>query len=117
EFFEIFMIQFPEIKSEIQFIQKKNGTELSILREDQIHPMVSGNKFRKLKYNLAEFSKGNYDSILTFGGAYSNHIFAVAAAGKEFGFITIGVIRGEELEEKIGSNPTLSFAKNCGMTL
>jgi 1-aminocyclopropane-1-carboxylate deaminase len=111
------MIQFSDIKSEVQFIQKFKNIELSVLREDEIHPSISGNKFRKLKYNLEAFSKGNFDSILTFGGAYSNHIYAVAAAGKEFGIQTIGIIRGEELSEKPDSNPTLSFAKNCGMKL
>ena len=59
--------------------------------------------------------KGNYDSILTFGGAYSNHISAVAAAGNEFRFKTIGIIRGEEIIDKIQENPTLTFAQNCGM--
>ena len=111
------MTQFPEIKAEIQFITKENEVELYILREDKIHPTISGNKFRKLKYNLIEFQKGNYDSILTFGGAYSNHISAVAAAGKEFGFKTIGIIRGEEISTKIKENPTLTFAQNCGMEL
>ncbi len=111
------MIQFPEIQPETQFIQKKNDIELFILREDRIHPDISGNKFRKLKYNLEVFSKGNYDSILTFGGAYSNHIYATAAAGKEFGIKTVGVIRGEELIHKVDENPTLKFARNCGMKL
>lgn len=111
------MIAFPEIKSEIQFIQNTNQVELFLLREDLIHPEISGNKFRKLKYNLLEFSKGNYDAILTFGGAYSNHISATAAAGKEFNIPTIGIIRGEELAEKIAENPTLSFAQNAGMKL
>jgi len=109
------MIQFPEIQSEIQFLDKRNKVGLYILREDQIHPAISGNKFRKLKYNLEEFSKGNYDAVLTFGGAYSNHISAVSAAGKEFGIKTIGIIRGGELIYKINENPTLSFAQNCGM--
>ena len=111
------MIAFPEIQSEIQFLTKINEVELHILREDQIHPSISGNKFRKLKYNLLEFSKGNYDAILTFGGAYSNHIAATAAAGKEFNIPTIGIIRGEELSEKIAENPTLSFAQKAGMKL
>ena len=109
------MISFPEIKSEIQFVEKRNGVEISLLREDQIHPEISGNKYRKLKYNLEEFSKGNFEAILTFGGAYSNHISATAAAGKEFGFKTIGIIRGEELAEKFTENPTLQFAQSCGM--
>lgn len=111
------MIQFPEIKAKIQFITKQNDVELYILREDEIHTTISGNKFRKLKYNLEEFQKRNYDSILTFGGAYSNHISAVAAAGKEFGLKTIGIIRGEEIIDKINENPTLTFAQNCGMEL
>lgn len=111
------MIQFPDIKSRIQFITKINEVELYMLREDEIHPTISGNKFRKLKYNLIEFQNGNYDSILTFGGAYSNHISAVAAAGKEFGIKTIGIIRGEEIINKIKENPTLTFAQNCGMQL
>ncbi len=111
------MILFPEIQSEIQFLDKRNGVDISLLREDQIHPTISGNKFRKLKYNLEEFSKGNFEAILTFGGAYSNHISAVAAAGKEFGVKTIGIIRGEELAGKTAENPTLTFARNCGMEL
>ncbi|PWI31178.1 1-aminocyclopropane-1-carboxylate deaminase [Flavobacteriaceae bacterium LYZ1037] len=79
------------------------------------HPFVSGNKFRKLKYNLLIAKQLNYSVLLTFGGAYSNHIAAVAAAGHEFGFKTIGVIRGDELSAKISENPTLTFAKNQGM--
>lgn len=109
------MIQFDTIQSKVQPLGSKNGVEVSVLREDLLHPEISGNKFRKLKYNLYAFQDGNYDSILTFGGAYSNHIYAVAAAGKEFGIKTIGVIRGEELESKAEQNPTLSFAKDCGM--
>jgi len=81
------------------------------------HEHISGNKYRKLKYNLEAAKKLNKHTLLTFGGAYSNHVAALAAAGNEFGFKTIGVIRGEELEGKIDSNPTLSFAKSLGMTL
>lgn len=111
------MIQFPEIKSEVQFLKKENEVELYMIREDKIHPQISGNKFRKLKYNLVEFSRGNYTALLTFGGAYSNHISATAAAGKEFKIPTIGIIRGEEIELKFHENPTLKFAKTCGMQL
>ncbi|MCZ4317390.1 pyridoxal-phosphate dependent enzyme [Aequorivita viscosa] len=88
---------------------------LFVKREDLIHPFVSGNKFRKLKYNLQVAQKQGHKTLLTFGGAFSNHIAAVAAAGKEMGFKTIGIIRGEELESKIAKNPTLTFAKDCGM--
>lgn len=109
------MISFQDIQSEIQFLFELNEVSVSVLREDLIHPLISGNKFRKLKYNLETFKQGNYGALLTFGGAYSNHIFATAAAGKEFGFNTIGVIRGEEILDKIDDNPTLKFAKECGM--
>jgi 1-aminocyclopropane-1-carboxylate deaminase len=88
-----------------------------VRREDLIHPYVSGNKFRKLKYNISELERGGHDTILTFGGAFSNHIAAVAYAGKECGIKTIGVIRGEELGSKIDENHTLSFAQSCGMKL
>ena len=89
--------------------------KLTVKREDLLHPYISGNKFRKLKYNILEAQKKGSSALLTFGGAYSNHIAATAAAGKEYGFATIGVIRGEELVDKIGDNPTLSFARDCGM--
>jgi 1-aminocyclopropane-1-carboxylate deaminase len=88
---------------------------LYIKREDMIHPYVSGNKFRKLKYNLLQAREENQTTLLTFGGAFSNHILAVAAAGKENNFKTIGVIRGEELSLKIDENPTLKKSKEFGM--
>ncbi len=91
------------------------GIALEIKREDLIHPFVSGNKFRKLKYNILQAKAENQSTLLTFGGAYSNHIAAVAYAGKENGFRTIGIIRGDELEDEIASNPTLQFAQECGM--
>ncbi|HIC32729.1 MAG TPA: 1-aminocyclopropane-1-carboxylate deaminase/D-cysteine desulfhydrase [Flavobacteriaceae bacterium] len=99
-----------------QSIGLNNHCEIFLKREDLIHPFVSGNKFRKLKYNLILAKKHNKTTLLTFGGAFSNHIAATAAAGKEIGMKTIGVIRGEELYDKIKTNPTLSFAKSCGMT-
>lgn len=92
-----------------------NGIELFIKREDKLHPIISGNKYRKLKYNIEEAKKANQTTLLTFGGAFSNHILAVAGAGAESGFKTIGVIRGEELESKIGENPTLVKAQELGM--
>lgn len=94
----------------------ENNISLSLKREDLIHPFVSGNKYRKLKYNLIQAKEEKQTTLLTFGGAFSNHIAAVAFAGKEAGFETIGVIRGEELFNKIQDNPTLTFAQNCGMT-
>ncbi len=89
--------------------------QVSIKRDDLLHPLISGNKFRKLKYNLEEAKKAHHDTLLTFGGAFSNHILALAAGGKEFGFKTIGIIRGEELAGKYSQNPTLQKAEQLGM--
>lgn len=95
------------------FIER--GIRLYVKRDDLIHPYVSGNKWRKLKYNLFEAEKEGFTTLLTFGGAYSNHIAATAAAGQATGFDTIGIIRGEEL--RADANPTLRFATQCGMKL
>lgn len=92
----------------------KNGLELYMKREDLTDPYISGNKFRKLKYNLLRAKELGFKSILTFGGAYSNHIHAVAYAGSKFGFKTIGIIRGEET---LPLNSTLKDATSFGMEL
>lgn len=92
--------------------QKK--VRLLIKRDDLIHPEISGNKWRKIKYNLEAAKTLGHTTILTFGGAFSNHILAVASAGEEFGFNTIGIIRGEKSYQ---SNPTLSLAAKKGMKL
>ena len=96
-------------------IKLPNSITVQIKREDLLHPFISGNKFRKLKYNILQAKTENQDTLLTFGGAFSNHIAAAAYAGKEYGFKTIGIIRGDELREKILENPTLQFAQDCGM--
>ena len=88
---------------------------LVVKREDEIHSVISGNKYRKLKYNIEHAKQNNYRTILTFGGAFSNHIAATAAVGKLYGLKTIGIIRGEELINKVNENPTLVYAKSCGM--
>ncbi len=93
---------------------EKNKISLYIKREDLIHPYVFGNKWYKLKYNLIEAAKQNKKTLLTFGGAYSNHIYAVAAAGSIFGFKTIGIIRGEE---HLPLNPVLNFARKRNMLI
>ncbi|MBE9038560.1 1-aminocyclopropane-1-carboxylate deaminase/D-cysteine desulfhydrase [aff. Roholtiella sp. LEGE 12411] len=90
------------------------GVDLYVLRLDLMHPWVNGNKWFKLKYNLLEAKQKNFTTLLTFGGAYSNHIYATAAAGNLCGFRTIGVIRGEE---RLPLNATLSFAVGQGMQL
>lgn len=99
---------------ELPLLQERNII-LAVKREDLIHPWVSGNKFRKLKFNLLEAKALGHDVLLTFGGAFSNHIMATAAAGKEHGFRTIGVVRGDELLHKWRENPTLKRAHDMGM--
>ena len=96
------------------FLKEKN-LKVFVLRDDLIHPYISGNKGRKLKYNIEEFRKQKKEYLVTFGGAYSNHIVATAAAGKESGIKTIGIIRGDE--HNIKTNPVLRFAHACGMEL
>lgn len=98
-------------------IEFPNHIQVTIKREDLLHAQISGNKFRKLKYNLIKARQFNQRTLLTFGGAYSNHIAAVAAAAHEFGFNSIGIIRGEELADKIDQNPTLHKAHQHGMQL
>lgn len=83
-----------------------------VKRDDLLHPEISGNKWRKLKYNLLEAKKSGFDGLLTFGGAYSNHIYATAAAANAFGFKSKGFIRGEE---HLPLNSTLFFAQKQGM--
>ena len=100
---------------------EEKKVELFIKREDLIHPFVSGNKFRKLKYNLLEAKKLKKKALLTFGGAYSNHVVATAVAGKLAGFKTFGIIRGDELtknlKQTLEDNATLREAHENGMKL
>jgi len=93
---------------------EKAGIQLYIKRDDLLHPLFGGNKWRKLKYNLIHAREHGFDTLLTFGGAWSNHIYATAAAGKHFGFKTIGLIRGEQ---HMPLNTTLAFAEARGMQL
>ncbi|MFL5752314.1 MAG: 1-aminocyclopropane-1-carboxylate deaminase/D-cysteine desulfhydrase [Bacteroidia bacterium] len=102
----------------MRLVQKLNlpndDVKVYMVRLDKIHPSVNGNKYFKLKYNLEEARRSGYHTLLTFGGAFSNHIAATAAAGKVYGFNTIGVIRGEDSSL---TNPTLSEASKNGMQL
>lgn len=91
-----------------------NSVDLFMKRIDLVHPVISGNKWFKMKYNIAEMKKSGIKTLVTFGGAYSNHIHAAAEAGDIFGFNTIGLIRGEE---HLPLNPTLEFAVSKGMEL
>jgi len=96
-------------------ITKTYQVNLYTKRLDLVHPFISGNKFYKLKHNLINAKRLKFNKLLTFGGAFSNHIHAVSASGKILGFETIGIIRGNELNEK--SSKTLEFAHSNGMEL
>jgi len=89
------------------------GIELFVLREDLLHPYLSGNKWRKLKYNLQDFKESGKKAIVTFGGKFSNHLVACATAGKMFNIPMIGILRGEE----VVINPHQNFLIKCGMNL
>jgi 1-aminocyclopropane-1-carboxylate deaminase len=93
-------------------ILKEKKVRLFLKRDDLIHPEISGNKWRKLKYNIKYFQENNYKGILSFGGAYSNHIAALAFTCYLYKIPCIGIIRGEEV-----SNHTLANAKKLGMQL
>lgn len=93
---------------------EKHRVNLMIKRDDLIHPHISGNKWRKLKYNLRAAQAQDHHTVLTFGGAFSNHIVATAVCASLAGFSSIGIIRGEEA---YATNPTLSLAAAHGMRL
>ena len=93
-----------------------NGYNLFIKREDLLHPNVSGNKFRKLKYIFREIVSQKIPVVATFGGAL-NHLSATAAIGKELGLKTIGFVRGEEWQNKIANSSTLSYCNSQKMKL
>lgn len=109
------MIHVPTPIQEIHStILEKKEVRLWVKRDDLTHLHIQGNKWRKLKYNLEAFKHSHKKYLLTFGGAFSNHIYATAAAGQLFGIPTIGIIRGEKIYPL---NPTLAFAEQAGMQL
>jgi len=91
---------------------KKQGLKVFIKRDDLIHPVISGNKWRKLKYILKKARAEKKTHLVTFGGAYSNHLLATAAAAAQFGFKSTGIVRGEQV-----SNDTLFLCRLHGMNL
>ncbi|KQT21573.1 1-aminocyclopropane-1-carboxylate deaminase [Chryseobacterium sp. Leaf405] len=113
------LLELPIQKIPIQEIKIKKKVRLFIKREDLIHPQISGNKYWKLFFNINNYLTENPEKpfIITFGGAFSNHISAVSAVGNLAGIPTLGIIRGEELKDKWRDNPTLLFAKRNGMNL
>jgi len=108
-------IQIPSPLQELRIPEAtRQDVRVMMKRDDLIHPLIGGNKWRKLKHNLEAAKSQNKSALLTFGGAWSNHIHATAAAGRLYGISTIGVIRGEE-PARLSS--TLSFAIDQGMKL
>ncbi len=113
------LLNVPLEKIPIQEIPIDKKVKLFMKREDLIHPQISGNKYWKLFFNINNYLSGNPKKpyIITFGGAFSNHISAVSTVGNLAGIPTLGIIRGEELKDKWRDNPTLLFAKRNGMNL
>ncbi|KQT17498.1 1-aminocyclopropane-1-carboxylate deaminase [Chryseobacterium sp. Leaf404] len=109
----------PKMQIPVKEIPIGGKVKLFMKREDLIHPEISGNKYWKLFFNINNYLdlKPENPLIITFGGAFSNHISAVSAVGKHFNINTLGIIRGEEIEQKWSANPTLVYAKRNGMNL
>src|SRR6201996_9710228 len=105
-----------EIFSPVQEIHnqvfEEKGIKVFVKRDDLIHPIISGNKWRKLKYLLKQAQAESKTHLVTFGGAYSNHLLAHAAAAAKFGFKSTGIVRGEEV-----NNDTLFLCRLYGMKL
>jgi 1-aminocyclopropane-1-carboxylate deaminase len=104
----------PPVSCISEGLLAEGGVELKLLRLDLVHPVLNGNKAYKLKYNLEAMQASGKSHLVTFGGAYSNHIAAVAATGSVYGLQTTGIIRGEE---HIPLNETLRLATAQGMQL
>jgi 1-aminocyclopropane-1-carboxylate deaminase/D-cysteine desulfhydrase-like pyridoxal-dependent ACC family enzyme len=107
-------LAFDKITSDTVHLFDERGINISVLRSDKIHPVISGNKWFKLQYYLKEAGEQNKKRLITFGGAWSNHIVATAAACKMKGFASAGIIRGEE---PAVLSSTLLLAKEYGMQL
>ena len=110
-------MKLPKNSAPIIPILNKNGVELFLKREDLIHPEISGNKFWKLFFNIENYQSKKVENplLITFGGAFSNHIAAVAKVGNLENIPTLGIIRGDELENNWQENPTLKLASEIGM--
>jgi len=111
-------IKLPDNEVPLQRLQDAHlnafDVSVSVLRLDLLHPYVCGNKWFKLRLPLEQARRDGCNRLLSFGGAYSNHLLALAAAGREFGFATVGMVRGEVLRPL---NPVLQAAQAMGMTL
>ncbi|WP_230690371.1 1-aminocyclopropane-1-carboxylate deaminase/D-cysteine desulfhydrase [Catellatospora paridis] len=104
----------PEVRELRDERLDRAGVAMLLVRDDLVDPELPGNKWRKLKYNLSAAREQGFGTLLTFGGAYSNHLRAVAAAGRRHGLRTVGIVRGEQ---HLPLNPSLAYAAAQGMTL
>lgn len=109
----VLRVPFPLVELRDETLDRRR-VRLYLKRDDLINPEIPGNKWRKLKHNIAAAKEQKKSTLLPFGGAYSNHIRATAAVGHYFGFRTIGIIRGEE---HLPLNKSLAYAVSRGMTL
>ena len=114
ELLQIASIKKTPLQQIFEPIFEQHNVKVFIKRDDLLHPVISGNKWYKLKYNLDQAIGENYKTLISFGGAYSNHLHALAFAGKQAGIQTVGIVRGELCEPL---NDTLQFATDHGMTL
>jgi 1-aminocyclopropane-1-carboxylate deaminase len=116
-YLQLFLLKTSTISIPIIQIPLQKNIRLFLKREDLIHPHISGNKYWKLFYNINSYLEPKPENpfIITFGGAFSNHIAATAALGKKFQLKVLGIIRGEELQNKFQENPTLKLAHENGM--
>ncbi|MBK0384030.1 1-aminocyclopropane-1-carboxylate deaminase/D-cysteine desulfhydrase [Pedobacter sp. SD-b] len=105
-------LKFVSREEEINYPPITDHVKLFIKRDDTIHPFISGNKWRKLKYNLIDAKEKQKTHLVTFGGAFSNHLLATAAAGAKFGLKTTAFVRGEKV-----NNPVLDLCQLFGMNL
>ncbi|UNS98878.1 pyridoxal-phosphate dependent enzyme [Streptomyces tubbatahanensis] len=110
----------PRLPSPLQEVEDerfaRRGVRLLLKRDDLIHPALAGNKWRKLAPNLRAVAETGHRTLLTFGGAYSHHLRATAAAGRLLGLRTVGVVRGHELAD-LPLNPSLARCAEDGMLL
>ncbi|MFC6268852.1 1-aminocyclopropane-1-carboxylate deaminase/D-cysteine desulfhydrase [Frigoriflavimonas asaccharolytica] len=110
-------MKFPQNSAPLIHLYSRNGVQVHMKREDLVHPEISGNKFWKLFYTIQNYQNEKKEKplIITFGGAFSNHIAAVAKVGQLENIPTLGIIRGDELEKNWQKNPTLKLAHENGM--
>jgi 1-aminocyclopropane-1-carboxylate deaminase len=109
---DVFSVPVEEVTA---FFSNSLGIRIFMLRLDVLHPVVSGNKWFKLKHNLKAAWEGDFQQIITFGGAYSNHLIATAAASAKAGFSSFGMVRGLHAQQKL--TPTLKACEEQGMRL